>query len=46
VFRGDEQDAALTEAQRGNVAVAHLWERGPPSSCASTLESSESKCIN
>lgn len=26
VFRGDEQDAALTEAQRGNVAVAHLWE--------------------
>ena len=31
VFRGDEQDAALTEAQRGNVAVAHLWERGPPS---------------
>jgi hypothetical protein len=31
VFRGDEQDAALTEAQRGNTAVAHLWERGPPS---------------
>ncbi len=31
IFRGDEQDAALTEAQRGNTAVAHLWERGPPS---------------
>ena len=31
VFRGDEQDAALTEAQRGSAAVAHLWERGPPS---------------
>jgi hypothetical protein len=31
IFRGDEQDAALTDAQRGNAAVAHLWERGPPS---------------
>ena len=31
IFRGDEQDAALTDAQRGNTAVAHLWERGPPS---------------
>jgi len=29
-FRGDENDAALTEAQRGSTAVAHLWERGPP----------------
>jgi hypothetical protein len=31
IFRGDEHDASLTDAQRGNTTVAHLWDRGPPS---------------